>query len=114
LSESDTLLWDLAETARQLGVCQRTVRRMLDRGVLPRLKMGRTVRIPRQAVERYVQEHLEMRHNQPGVEPAVRGGPSTCHIDAKTGPSGGRVSPTRAAKEVDALLERRTGRKRRP
>ena len=44
----------------------------------------------------------------------VRQEKSTCHTNAKIVRFGGRLTPTRAAKELDALLERRTERKPTP
>ncbi|MDZ7839638.1 MAG: helix-turn-helix domain-containing protein [Gammaproteobacteria bacterium] len=108
------MLWTRPETARQLRVSTRQVDRLLAQGVLPCVRIGRAVRIPRQAVENYVRRLAEIGQNGPSVEPAVRGGTNACHIDAKTVPSGGRVSSTHAEKELDALLEQRTeGRRKR-
>ena len=41
----DPLLWSLEEAARQLSVSGRTVRRLVERGDLPYIKIGRSLRI---------------------------------------------------------------------
>lgn len=52
---TETLLWDLAETARQLGgVSERSVRRLIDRGELPKVRVGRRLLLPSAAVRAYV------------------------------------------------------------
>lgn len=56
------LLWNLDEAARQLGgVSQRTVRRLIERGELPTVRIGRCVRIPADAARQWVQNKLDAR-----------------------------------------------------
>ena len=48
---TDTLLWNLDEAARQLGgLSIRTVRRLIERGELPVVRIGRAVRVPADAI----------------------------------------------------------------
>ena len=112
--EDSTLLWNLEETAKQLGsVSTKTVRRMLNRGQLPIVRIGRSIRVPSQAVRDFVEKQSEPSQNNACVGPAMRNkGASICHINAKTVPSGGLVTSTQAAKELEDLLERRTERMR--
>ncbi len=47
-------LLSVADVAGTLSVSQKTVRRMLDAGVLPACRVGRLVRIQRAELERYI------------------------------------------------------------
>lgn len=59
----DQLLWDLQETARQLGgLSVRTVRRLLERGELPTVRIGRAIRIPATAVTVWVEKNISIAH----------------------------------------------------
>ncbi len=108
---SEALLWNLDEAARQLGdISTRTVRRMLERGDLPVVRIGRSVRVPAEAVRNWVDMNMTIPHNAICAGPDVQGG-STCHISARILPFGGSATPTRVGEELDALLERRTERK---
>ncbi|HEC16030.1 MAG TPA: DNA-binding protein [Sedimenticola sp.] len=110
---TEALLWNLDEAARQLGnVSTRTVRRMLERGDLPTVRIGRSVRVPADAVKSWVDKNMTIPHNPTCAGQDVQGGKSTCHTGARIVPFGGSVTPTQAGRELDALLERRTERKR--
>jgi excisionase family DNA binding protein len=53
--EDDPLLWTVAETARQCGVCGRTVNRWINGGHLPVVRFSpRAVRIPSAAVRAFI------------------------------------------------------------
>ena len=114
--DAPPLLWDLKEAARQLGeISVRTVRRMLDRGELPKVRVGKSIKIPAASIHNWVAQQASLAHNTYCVGSGVRQQEvNVCHINAKTAASGGRTSPTQAAKELDALLEPRTARRRRP
>lgn len=108
---SDYLLWNLDETARQLGgVSARTVRRLIARGALPMVRVGRCVRVPASAVQDYVASTMTLTHNAHCAEPGVRK-EYTCHTVAKIVPFGGSVTSTRAAKELGDLLKLPIARK---
>jgi excisionase family DNA binding protein len=110
------------EAARQLGdVSPRTVRRMVDRGELPTVKVGRLVRIPADAVRGWVENNMRPAHNPECVGQDVQRR-STCQENAKpetkmvstngkTHRTGGYRSPTRAAAELAKVLELPTGAK---
>ena len=53
--ETDVLLWATSEVARQLQVSPRTVYRLVAEGVLPSVKIGRSIRVPKEAVLDWVQ-----------------------------------------------------------
>jgi excisionase family DNA binding protein len=110
------LLWTADEAAQQLGgVSAWTVRRMLASGELPRVKVRGAVRIPAQAVLNWVAHQIDVADNRCRVGSGVRKKEvKACHINANGAATGGSRTSTRAAKELDALLEPRTARKRRP
>lgn len=49
-------LWTVRETARSLGVGERTVWRRISTGDLPTVRIGRSVRIPAKAVEEFIRK----------------------------------------------------------
>jgi excisionase family DNA binding protein len=56
----------LAEIARVLGICVRSVRRMIDRGELPPcVRVGRAVGLMQSEVEAYLNRMREHRGNIP-------------------------------------------------
>lgn len=109
------LLWSIEETARQLGnVSKRTVQRLLKSGALPRVKVLGITRIPSGAVIDWVARQLERVQNPGCAAPVAWKESIPCHTDAMTHPSGGPVSQTQKAAELDALLEQLTGAKPMP
>ena len=110
---SDVLLWSLDEAAMQLGgISARTVRRMIDAGELPGVPVRRSLKVPVAAVHEWVEKNMFLAHNISSAGPRVHKENSTCHTVAKIVPSGGQVTPTTAAKELDALLKPQTKRRR--
>ena len=112
--ENLKILWTLTEAAEQLSVSTRTLRRMIDKGQLPHTRVGRSIRIP-------VRETLEVIHvmtKQAFTETAAHAtnntGEMTCRTAAKTHQSGGQVSLTKVAEELDALLGQKTTARQRP
>lgn len=105
------ILWTVQEVARQLQVSARTVFRLIERGQLPGLKLGRLVRVPADAVLEYVAHLVAQAQNAPRVVPVAWKEVIPCHTEEKTRLSGGSVSTTQAAIELDALLARKTARK---
>ncbi len=120
---NDVLLWDLDETARQLGgISIRTLRRMIDAGEFPYVSVRRSIKIPAISVQKWVDQNMSKAHNLICAGPSVQKEKSTCQKSAKTGTrmvsinerirnSGGLVSPTQAAKELGAVLELRAAKK---
>ncbi len=53
------VLLRIAEVAEILNVCQRTVRRLVDRQKLPRVRAFRHVLIPKEAVARFLAENTD-------------------------------------------------------
>ena len=49
-SGDDTLVWTTSEAARQLKVSPRTVSRLVTENILPSVKIGRAIRVPKQVI----------------------------------------------------------------
>jgi excisionase family DNA binding protein len=60
---ADRLLLTLPEAAKALSVGTRTVRRLMERGELPKVKVGRCVRVPAEAVKAWVDKEVMHAHN---------------------------------------------------
>ena len=60
------LLWTINETAKHLAVHVKTVARLIDKGELPSLRIGRCIRVPKQAVLDWVE--AQTRYNSRCVE----------------------------------------------
>jgi excisionase family DNA binding protein len=114
---NDTLLWDLAETARQLGgVSTRTVRRLLDRGDIEPRRVGRRLLVTAESVRAYVDDSNTASDNRPCAGLASQTEESA---KTKTGSTvvpirrtGGLRIPTDAASELAARLGLTTEPKR--
>lgn len=106
------LLWTLNETAQQLGgVSIRTVRRMVDRGEISPVRVGRLLRILPESVHAFVAAQTEQAHNLPRVGSVAWKGIEPCYTNAKAHRSGGLATPTQQARELDDLLAQLTSRK---
>lgn len=105
------LLLPVKEVARQLGnVSVRTVFRLIEEGKLPKVKVGRLVRVPAAAVPEYVAHLVGKAQNNSCVVSVACKEDESCHTDERTRQYGGSVSPMQAAIELDALLEPKTAR----
>ncbi len=114
------LLTTLEGAAETLAISARGVRRLIDAGELAPVRIGRSLRVSAESLRRYVDRAIPESHTHPSAGPDVQER-STCRESAnktKTAsivvpirPSGGRPTPTRTAKELDALLGQRSGRK---
>ena len=81
----EQLLWSLAEAGRQLGgVSARTVRRMVERGELPSVRVGRLVRVPAGAVQQWVETRMAHAHNGRCAGRDVQGAVSYTHLTLPT------------------------------
>lgn len=47
----------IKETAQELGLKERTVRKWLYQGRLPHVKLGRAVRVPQDAVRKFIDKN---------------------------------------------------------
>ncbi len=128
--DRERLLLTLQETAKALSVAPRTVRRLIERGELPKVKVGRCVRVPADAVQAWVDKEVRHAHNKACAGSGVRGKEINACQSANTNeiwtesmtvpipPVIGHLTPTQAVRELDALLgyesPLREGGKRRP
>jgi len=115
---TDPLLWDLSETARQLGgVSTRTVQRLIGAGEINARRVGRRLMVRVDSVRAYLDQEMLDKHNSGCAGKAVlkREGGSTCRESAsetrmasspgRTRRSGGRALRTDAADQLAVLLE---------
>ena len=119
---SDTLLWDLAETARQLGgVSTRTVRRLVQQQEIAGVRVRSRVMVRPDSVRAYLDQQITDSDNPARAGRDVRE-TSTCRsvnktrmgsIAALTRRAGGHRTSTQAARELDALLGPPIGRSQR-
>ena len=107
------LAWSIAETARQLSVHERTVRRMLESKELPYVRTWGAFRIPIKFIENLLGEPTSNKENYSCAGPGMQE-TGTRHISANKVHTGGHRSSMQTAREVDALLEPPSARKGRP
>ena len=109
---SHTLLLTTKEVARELQISEKTVSRMVQKGQIPSLRIGRTIRIPTEQLKDWIREQSGYTSTRVGRAAQYPKGESEWPINAKTVRSGGHRSSMQMGKELDALLERRKRRKR--
>ncbi|WP_162559968.1 helix-turn-helix domain-containing protein [Methylotetracoccus oryzae] len=108
----DSLLCSLDDAARLLGgISVRTVRRLIEAGELPVVRIGRRLTVPVDGLRAWVASHTQTAHNAPRAG-HVRQETFTCLTNEKTAPSGGCRIRTPAAVVLDGLLGLPTARKR--
>ena len=118
---TESLLWDLEETARQLGnVSCRTVLRMIARGEIATRKVGRRRMVVSESVRDWLDGEKEPAHTVSRVGRDVRGA-NVCqkHANEKTTAStadpihrtGGPAMSMRVARELADLLAPATSRR---
>ena len=128
---SNALLWDLEETAHQLGnVSSRTVLRMIARGEIATKKVGRRRMVVSRSVREWLDGEIEPAHTVEGVgrdvpneesiacqeharKPRLLSAGAVASLSAATLHSGGPRTQTLKAKEFADLLKRKTVKKRR-
>ena len=117
----EKLLWTMDQVADQFGVCTKTISRLIDNGELPVVRIGRNIRIRRQAVHHFLeeQEHynghragLAVRHPQGERKCLSSANERKASNDEKTARTGGHLSPMQAVDELNALLAQPTRGKR--
>lgn len=107
-------LLTLPEAAKALSVATRTVRRLIERGELPKVKVGRCVRVPAEALLAWVDKEVMHAHNNPRAGSGVREEEmNACQSAEKIWtestsvpipPATGHLTRTQAVRELDALL----------
>ena len=105
---SEVTSWKVQKIATELSVSVKTVKRLIDDGVLPVVRIRGCIRVPKQAVLDWIE--AQTRYNS-GCAGSVVQGASTCHISASKrevkASSGGHRSPTQTVNELESLLEQR-------
>ena len=103
---SEVTSWKVQKIATELSVSVKTVKRLIDDGELPVVRIRGCIRVPKQAVLDWLKG--ETRYNSRCAGSAVQGA-STCHISASKrevkASSGGHRSPMQTASELESLLE---------
>ena len=105
------MLWSVDKAAKELAVSPRTIRRLLNSGKIARVNVMGAVRIQPESVEAFVARNTVQVDNSPGVGSVAWKGNDPCYENAKARRTGGQTTPMQAAKELDALLEQKIGRK---
>ena len=110
----ERLLLTLPEAAKALSVASRTVRRLIERGELPKVKVGRCVRVPALAVQAWVDKEMTHAYNESCAGSGVRAKEvNACQSAEKIWtestsvpipPATGHLTLTQAVRELDALL----------
>ena len=104
----ETILWTVGEAAKYLNVCEGTIRRDINSGELPHLRIRGCIRVPKQAVSDWVES--QTRYNSGCVESEQsHTGESLCdsiNVTAST------TLPTNQEVEnrLDALLKHKANR----
>lgn len=93
---TETLLLTLEHAAQRLSISPRTVRRLIDRGELAPIRIGRSLRLSADELRAYVDRQMPSSHNAAGV--AVPGD-STCH-DVKPKADRGKASTCARARRT--------------
>ena len=107
-SIDESLAWDKRTVAQKLSVSERTVARLVDRGELTSVHIGRSIRIPVRSVYELLDSPALKGDNHSCAGSVVQE-KSTCHISANKrevkASSGGHRSPMQTASELESLLE---------
>ena len=97
------ILLTTQEVATKLNVSQRTVKRLIQRGELPIIKIGRNIRIQKTDVFAFLARQKQ--YNKRCVGSVVHE-KRTCHLNAMTVNIGGPRIPTQVENELVVLLVR--------
>ena len=119
--DEDIALWTIGKTAEYFLVDRKTVSRLIEKGALQAVRVGRCIRIERQAIHHFI--NSQQAYTVPGAGLAVRNpkGARSCLKSAREGKglnvdldrrTGGPLTATQAVREFNALLGRPTRGKR--
>lgn len=117
MSAVEPLALTLDAAAKALSISPRTVRRLLDAGELTPVRIGRALRVSSASVRDFV----ERSEDAPGTSTrrailpgSQHSGGAKCRTSGSGAHTGGSITPIRRGTELDALLEPKTGGKRKP
>ena len=117
----ETILWTVEEAAKYLNVCEGTIRRDINSGELPHLRIRGCTRVPKQSVSDWVESQIRYNSTCAGLVVRNPKGERKCLNSARKGKgsredlgrsSGGRLIPTQVVEEFNALLGQPTRGKR--
>jgi excisionase family DNA binding protein len=109
----ETILWTVGEAAKYLNVCEGTIRRDINSGELPHLRIRGCIRVPKQAVSDWVESQIRYNSRCAGLAVRHPKGERKCLNSAKrrkvsTGVkevgTGGHLTQRQAVGEFNALL----------
>lgn len=109
----EPVLLTVADVAKMLSVCERTVRNLVSSSDLPSVRIGRAIRIEKQSVCHFIQDRQAYNGERAGLAMRNPQGERICLNSAKSEKvssdvpaqsTGGLLSPTQAVKEFNALL----------
>src|SRR6185295_2483667 len=110
----ERLAYSLPEAASMLGgVSVRSLQRLVARGALATVRIGRRVLVPADQLREYVAGSSKGTHNPTSAEPVAWKGTKPCYSNAQDRRAGTSGSGTQAAGELSVLLARLTGGKQR-
>jgi excisionase family DNA binding protein len=108
----ERLAYSLPEAASMLGgVSVRSLQRLVARGVLPTVRIGRRVLVPAERLFEFVAGSTKVAHTPACAEPVAWKGSKPCYSNAQDRRAGTSGSGTQAAGELSVLLARLTGGK---
>lgn len=58
----DRLMWNVPEVARKLGIGRNEAYRLVRAGILPSIRLGKRILVPRYALERWLEEQARGGH----------------------------------------------------
>ena len=118
---SEVTSWKVQKIADELAVSIKTIKRLIDEGVLPVVRIRGCIRVPKQAVLDWVENQTRYNWGCAGLVVRNPKGERKCLNSARKGKalnadrvpsSGGPLTPTQAVKEFNALLGQPTRGKR--
>ena len=110
---NDSLLWTIDQVADQFQVSTKAVSRLISNEQLPVVRIGRSIRIKRQAVHHFLEEQEHYNGHRAGLAVRHPQGERKCLSSAnerkassneRTARTGGHLSQAQAVKEFKALL----------
>ena len=109
----EPVLLTVADVAKMLNFCERTIRNLISLGDLPSVRIRRAIRIERQFVYHYIESNREYNNDCAGLAMRDPQGERKCLNSAKSEKvssnaraqsTGGPLTPTQAVKEFNDLL----------
>ena len=108
----ERLAYSIREAAAMLGgISVRSVQRLIARGALSSVRIGRRVVVTAEALRSFLAGRAESPHNPDCAEPVAWKGTKPCYSNAQGPRTGTSNTGTRAAEQLNVLVGRLTGGK---